>query len=88
MIVAYTGVLLILTSSGTHGSPINLTDFWLVGFCPYAFIKYVGTIARLIHETGIYRCDRGVGLLNLPTAGATHDVIFFPQPLLIYLKLR
>jgi len=29
--------------------------FWLVGFCPYAFIKYVGSIAVLIHETGIYR---------------------------------
>ena len=48
-------LLLILTSSGTHGSPINVTDFWLVGFCPYAFIKYVGSIAVLIHETGIYR---------------------------------
>ena len=32
-------ISLILTSSGTHGSPIILTDFWLVGCCPYAFIK-------------------------------------------------
>ena len=26
-----------------HGSTMVFTVFWLVGFCPYAFIKYVGT---------------------------------------------
>src|SRR6267378_7653041 len=38
------------------GSTTIFFFFWLVGNSPYAFIKYVGSIPVLIHETGIYRC--------------------------------
>jgi len=37
----------ILTSPGTHGSTLILTFFWLVGNCPYAFMKYGRSIASI-----------------------------------------
>src|SRR6267143_2836280 len=46
-----------ITKPNQPWHPGSTMVFWLVGFCPYAFIKYVGSIAVLIHETGIYRCE-------------------------------